>query len=150
MAGKDNFSGNTVKSAAMNNYLRRYTYDAFGNPQRRKNKAVSRGEELLRAFTFDAANHMTSAIWYKDGVEYNYRYDMAGNKIQTRRQRHGTDEDTGTFGYAYDALNRLTEVSRNGQLLRRYTYDPFGNRASKEDYSGQTPSRTTYGYNANN
>ena len=82
--------------------------------------------------------------------EYSYQYDMAGNKTEARRQRHGADTDSGVFGYGYDALNRLTEVSRNGQLLRRYAYDAFGNRTVKEDYSGQEPSRTTYRYNAGN
>ena len=37
------------------------------------------------------------------------------------------EADSGLFGYRYDALNRLTEVSRDGQLLRRYAYDRRGN-----------------------
>ena len=62
----------------------------------------------------------------------------------------GADADSGDFCYGYDALNQLTGVSRDGKLLRRYAYDAFGNRTLKEDYSGQSPERTTYRYNANN
>lgn len=58
--------------------------------------------------------------------------------------------DSGSFQYEYDALNRLTQVSRDGSLLRKYAYDAFGNRTVKEDYSGQTMTQTTYRYNANN
>ena len=60
------------------------------------------------------------------------------------------EADSGLFGYRYDALNRLTEVSRDGQLLRRYAYDAFGNRTLKEDYSGGKPTQTTYRYNGAN
>ena len=35
------------------------------------------------------------------------------------------------FGYRYDAAGRLNEVTRDGQLLRRYAYDANGNRSSE-------------------
>ena len=60
------------------------------------------------------------------------------------------EADSGLFGYRYDALNRLTEVSRDGQLLRKYAYDAFGNRTLKEDYSSGEPVQTTYRYNGAN
>ena len=55
-----------------------YTYDRRGNLT-----AVSKGEELLKAFTFDAANRMTEALRIKDGVEKRaeYSYDAFGNRI---------------------------------------------------------------------
>mgnify|MGYP000287851282 CR=1 FL=1 len=39
----------------------------------------------------------------------------------------------GTFAYVYDELNRLTEVHQNDTLLRKYSYDAFGNRVSKSE-----------------
>ncbi|MBD5534711.1 MAG: hypothetical protein HDQ99_03415, partial [Lachnospiraceae bacterium] len=55
----------------------------LGITQRRKTTAVSRGEELLKAFTFYAANRMTGALRVKDGVEKRaeYSYDAFGNRI---------------------------------------------------------------------
>ena len=40
-------------------------------------------------------------------------------------------------------------MTRDGQPLRKYTYDALGNRTAKEDYTSQPP-LTTYRYNANN
>ena len=54
-----------------------YAYDRRGNLT-----AVSRGEERLKAFTFDAANRMDSALQIKGGTERRaeYRYDAFGNR----------------------------------------------------------------------
>lgn len=81
---------------------------------------------------------------------YSYSYDLSGNKTAVIKERQGISEDSGEYQYGYDALNRLTEVTQNGILLRRYGYDAFGNRTEKEDFSNATPIRTAYNYNANN
>lgn len=124
-----------------------YGYDPRGRLQE---KAFPNGTTTKYSYTGTGMLANICHIGNGFEEEYSYRYDMAGNKIETRRQRQGTGEDSETFRYGYDALNRLTEVSQNGQLLRKYAYDAFGNRTAKEDYSGQTPSRTAYQYNANN
>ena len=43
-------------------------------------------------------------------------------------------EDSGSFSYSYDELNRLIHVSQNGKTLRSYGYDAFGNRSRKTEY----------------
>jgi len=48
--------------------------------------------------------------------------------------------------YTYDQLNRLQEVAKDGQLLRSYEYDGFGNRTKMID--GQV--ETSYSFNALN
>src|SRR5262249_22601700 len=47
---------------------------------------------------------------------------------------NGNETDDGTFRYSYDALNRLTEVTRksDGKLVASYTYDAVGRRISKD------------------
>ena len=75
-----------------------YTYDRRGNLT-----AVSRGEELLKAFTFDAANRMTEALQIKDGVEKRaeYSYDAFGNRIGQNiysREAGSGVQDTGRGG----------------------------------------------------
>lgn len=124
-----------------------YTYDPLG---RLKEKAFPNG--IATEYSYTGTGHLEKVHHTgKDfEEEYSYRYDPAGNKIEARKQRRGAEADSGTFAYGYDALNRLTEVSRNGKLLRKYAYDAFGNRAAREDYSRQVPTHTAYRYNANN
>lgn len=55
--------------------------------------------------------------------EYSYRYDMAGNKTEACKQRQEMDADSGSFQYGYDALNRLTDVSRDEEQFRAFTFD---------------------------
>lgn len=124
-----------------------YAYDAFGHL---KEKIFPNG--TTAEYTYTGTGRLEKIHHAGNGFEeeYSYQYDMAGNKVEVCKQRQGVDIDNGIFNYGYDALNRLTEVSRDGQLIRKYSYDAFGNRTVKEDYSGQMPIQTTYQYNANN
>ena len=81
---------------------------------------------------------------------YHYEYDQNGNKILAQKDRQGVAEDSGNYAYDYDALNRLIGVSLNGELLRTYGYDAFGNRSRKTEYTKTGESVTTYQYNAKN
>lgn len=124
-----------------------YAYDEMG---RLKKKTFPGG--TITSYSYNAAGRLTQMRHEGEGFEeeYSYQYDLAGNKIQARKLRQEMDEDNGSFDYAYDALNRLTEVARDGNLLRKYTYDAFGNRILKEDYSSGERVQTQYQYNANN
>ena len=57
-----------------------------------------------------------------------------------------TYPDGKTVFYGYDALGRLAEIQKDGQMQTRYGYDAFGNRTWKEE-SGE---RTSYQYNVIN
>ncbi len=65
---------------------------------------------------------------------YSYEYDAAGNKTAIRKERRNLPEESGSYGYAYDALHRLTGVYKDGKALRSYDYDAFGNRVGMRDY----------------
>ena len=80
----------------------------------------------------------------------HYSYDVMGNKVMAEKERPGLPEDSGSFSYCYDALNRLTTVAQNGQTLRTYSYDAFGNRSSKTEYQTAGGLVTTYRYNTRN
>ena len=136
-----------LESLSTGNGTITYAYDPLG---RLKEKTFPNG--TTTEYSYTGTGHLEKIHHAGTGFEeeYSYRYDMAGNKIEARKQRRGTEADSGTFDYNYDALNRLIGVSRNGQQLRKYDYDAFGNRAAKEDYSGQVSTHTTYRYNANN
>ena len=124
-----------------------YAYDPLG---RLMEKTFPNG--ITTQYTYNKAGMFETIRHTGNGFQeqYTYKYDLSGNKTETHRQRHDTDQDNGTFTYTYDPLNRLTRVTRTGQPLRKYTYDALGNRTAKEDYTGQTPTLTTYRYNANN
>ena len=81
---------------------------------------------------------------------YHYGYDAMGNKITAEKERPGLPEDSGSFSYGYDELNRLADVSQNGKTLRSYRYDAFGNRSSKTEYQTAGELVTTYRYNTKN
>ena len=84
----------------------------------------------------------------KEGIldRYSYGYDLAGNKVEITKERRGLPEENGNYRYGYDPLGRLSEVSRDGELLRRYRYDAFGNRISLREGT----KTTEYTYNVLN
>jgi len=79
-----------------------------------------------------------------DKLEYDY--DLAGNKTVTKKYRCDLLEDTGEFSYSYDPLNRLQNVVKDGENLRNYKYDEYGNRTKKVEQGNVT----NYTYNALN
>lgn len=77
-------------------------------------------------------------------------YTTDADSSSAIKNRVGAEVDNGHFAYVYDELNRLTEVHQNDTLLRKYSYDAFGNRVSKANYASRMESVTSYTYNVNN
>lgn len=78
------------------------------NADRRGNlTAVSRGEEQLKAFTFDAANRMRSAYEIKDGTgkRAEYTYNAFGNRIG--QDIYGSEADNGIPEAAGQKLEKI-------------------------------------------
>ena len=105
-----------------------YAYDRRGNLT-----AVSRGEELLKAFTFDAANRMDSAFQVKGGIgrRAKYQYDAFGNRA-------------GQTVYSRAAGNGIPDMGiqepGNPEKQIRYTIDltrQYRNVLAAEDNAGQ-------------
>ena len=69
-----------------------------------------------------------------DGIldHLEYAFDDAGNKTRVRKFRRDLEEESGVFDYEYDALNRLTSVTHDGTLVRKYEFDRMGNRTNKQ------------------
>ena len=53
-------------------------------------------------------------------IGYQYEYDKLGNKVRTVKERNDIIEDNGCLDYAYDGVNRLIQVRKDGKLLRNY------------------------------
>lgn len=75
---------------------------------------------------------------------YSYSYDAMGNKTGSRKERSGRPEESGSYVYTYDALNRLNAVEKDGAILRSYQYDSFGNRIGRKDHAKGLQSTYTY------
>jgi RHS repeat-associated protein len=69
------------------------------------------------------------------GHTWRYRYDRAGNLVQTTDSSGG---GTITYAYTYDALDQLRVLKRNGTLIAKYGYDVIGRRTVKRVYQNTT------------
>ena len=75
-----------------------------------------------------------------------YKYDAVGNTVGIDRFRRDMPEQSGTYQYEYDRMNRLVGVQKDQALLRQYSYDALGNRTSFVENGV----RTDYCYDAAN
>lgn len=137
-----------------------YVYDVVGNITEKSTQArtyryryddLDRLTESVSSFetegwSYDAngnrlSDNLNPGVWqYSDNDELiespgtAYGYDEAGNVVQK-----SVGGMVSTL-YAYNAENRLTQISDNsGNLIAEYVYDPFGRRIAKT-----TPAGTTY------
>jgi RHS repeat-associated protein len=82
-----------------------------------------------RVHTYDSADRLLSVTNANGGgtfSSFTYTLDAVGNRTQ---MVDGSD----THLYDYDDLYRLTEVTYPGPEVQTYSYDPLGNRITKDD-----------------
>ena len=121
-----------------------YGYDSFG---RLKEKNFPNG--MRTTYHYDRKDQLTELLHQdQEGIldRYTYLYDLLGNKTGITKERRGLERESGQYRYGYDALGRLSEIQKDGEIQTRYGYDAFGNRTWKEE-SGE---QTSYQYNALN
>ena len=111
------------------------SYDSYG---RIASKTVGPAET---AYTYDKCGHLASLVNKKNGTvldSYAYSYDQAGNLVASCQKREGMPEATGNYEYGYDEIGRLNAVVKDGNPLRSYTYDAFGNRTILDEAGVKT------------
>jgi RHS repeat-associated protein len=136
-----------------------YTYDRMGN---KLTEGKLHDPSNSETYAYDSAYRLISfqrgpggvkplqSRWKLDGVgnwtsvDSQTRQHSSNNEvIQTQSggtttslkyDNNGNETDDGTLHYSYDALNRLTEVTRksDGAVVASYTYDAMGRRISKD------------------
>ncbi|MGE5052921.1 MAG: RHS repeat-associated core domain-containing protein [Acidobacteriota bacterium] len=117
-----------------------YAYDADGNLSTK----TDRNGHVIQ-YHYDNLNRLTSKT-YPDSSSINYIYDLAGRLTQVT-------DPTGTYGFAYDNVDRLASTTTQYAFLpgqtfpNAYTYDLASNRLSLTAPDG---SITTYGYDTLN
>lgn len=121
-----------------------YGYDTVG---RLCEKQFPNGTKTT--YRYDRKDQLTELLHQdQEGIldRYTYLYDLLGNKTGITKERRGLERESGQYRYGYDALGRLSEIQKDGEIQYRYGYDAFGNRTWKEE-SGE---QTSYQYNALN
>jgi len=98
--------------------------------------------------SYNAYGEVTGAVTTVDSIEvasWDVTYDNAG-RITTKTETVGGT--AATYAYSYDAMSRLTEVSRNGLTVEEYSYDCQGRRLeTDENYPSRTISDRAATYN---
>ena len=120
-----------------------YSYDSLGRLASKKlpNEAVTE-------YLYNETGRVTG-ITHK-GADFtescSYTYDAVGNKISADRHGTGMADYNGKYSYAYDELNRLTEVSKDGNIRSTYAFDEFGVSITEEEFDEHEKSLQPFGY----
>jgi RHS repeat-associated protein len=123
--------GRVTKTTFPSTQIETYGYDAVNNLT---SKTDRNGHTIT--YVYDALNRL-SKKQYPDSTEVDYVYDLV-NKIQS------VNDPTGTYGFTYDNMNRLTGTTTNYSFLARQittsiSYDKASNRTGFIDpESGST------------
>lgn len=134
-------AGNLTKVKDTSSGITAYSYDELNQVTK---KLLPNGGETL--YSYDNTGLLTDRVEKNGEAEqetYRYEYSKNGNRKQETKVKGGTKEDT---SYQYDALNQLLQVNA-AKGTRKYTYDEFGNRATKEETGKEDIS---YTYNKQN
>ena len=140
-----------------------YRYDENGR------LAIKESPNGVVTYAYNRDGSVRSIVFSDEGgkaSEVSYTYDSRGN---IHEKKEWTREGgTTNIVYEYDALNQIHKVMENGETIRLYCYDAYGNRVLSEEngttarfvynhlnqlirreVSGNTPERvTTWAYNA--
>lgn len=141
-----------------------YQYDEYGRPMQmccgslalsfmydEMGRLASRTDEegSGTAWEYEPAGKIAKISYVKNGEPWktcSYSYDACGNKREVNWDYLREPDRNIHTSYAYDVLNRISEVYEEGICVRSYSYDGFGNRIRLEEKG----TVTQYQYNEAN
>ncbi|WP_243143427.1 RHS repeat domain-containing protein [Clostridium estertheticum] len=117
-------AANRVKGIKDNKENSIVNYDYFKNDYI---KSINYGNGLKSNYSYDGDGNVESLVTVTSTgevlVDYNYAYDLNGNRIEKVSSKHKNH-------YTYDSMNRLKDSGYDGRQ-ESFTYDKVGNRLSK-------------------
>ena len=135
--------GRVLQTAFPSSLSESYAYDAIGNLLSK----TDRNKNTIN-YVYDALNRLTHK-GYPDGTGVDYAYDLVGKLLSA-------NDPTGTYGFSYDNMGRLTGTSTSYAFLsgqtfsNSYSYDAASHRvgttladASTNAYQYDTLNRLT-------
>ena len=132
--------GRLIETVSGNEHIR-LTYDCLG---RLESREYSDGSKTFYEYNdIGSPTKITHISDDKINMEYTYTYDLVGNKTGISINKNGRVKD---YSYSYDEVGRITKVVLNDKMLREYSYDIFGNRTAKVDYTEEEVVTTNYIY----
>jgi RHS repeat-associated protein len=101
--------------------FQRFDYDPVGN---RMKLEEAKG---ITTYAYDPANEIQGSVETREGgvITTSYSFDAAGNMASEKVEKKATK-------YAWDANNRLVQLSAPNGQKETVTYDPFNHRLSKK------------------
>ena len=132
--------GRLIETVSGNEHIR-LTYNSLGRIESRE---YSDGSKTFYEYNdIGSPTKITYSSDEKINMEYIYTYDLVGNKTGISINKNGSVKD---YSYSYDEVGRITKVVLNDKMLREYSYDIFGNRTAKVDYTEEEVVTTNYIY----
>ncbi|MBL8991955.1 MAG: RHS repeat-associated core domain-containing protein, partial [Spirochaetia bacterium] len=122
-------------------YDQAFAYDETGNILAKDTDSLTTPSLGNRGYSYAKA-HQVSGYTGEKGADlaatYAFTYDLNGN-MATKSLTGSTPLTANeSWQYGWDADNHLKTVSKNGQVIDRFTYDHTGERAAKLDKNGKT------------
>jgi RHS repeat-associated protein len=102
--------------------------------------------DLVHNFTYDAADDLRSVSENYYSTQWEYRYDLKGNRRQAIAKHLYTGVPTLSADYTYDIRNRLETINSGGNLTQ-LVFDAVGNLTQETDPNNHT---TQHQYDALN
>ena len=132
--------GRLIETVSGNEHIK-LTYNSLGRLASREYRDGSK-----TCYEYNDIGSPTKITYSSDknvNIEYTYTYDLVGNKTGISINKNGRVK---VYNYSYDEVGRITKVELNGKMLREYSYDIFGNRTAKVDYTEEKVVTTNYIY----
>jgi RHS repeat-associated protein len=132
--------GRVTQTTFPSTHVETYEYDADNNLTSRTDR---KGQTIL--YVYDALNRLTQKT-YPDSTTAEYTYDLVSKVL-------GVTDPSGTYGFSYDNMGRLTGTTAQYSFLssttftNAYTYDADSNRTG---YTAPDSSTNTYSYDTLN